>query len=150
MSTPLQKLVLDFLLIYILLSRNVHVEIYALFPQIFCDWKADSAKFSLLECMAGDARKHLFGCTAADKKPPCQTKKRKICKLCSLKYVEQHFQENIKILSSHLEHLICSAAECDNFSKLFFMCTWLTHLLSFASLFWYKYRLVFFHWHPPK
>ena len=36
---------LDFLLIYALLSRNFYVEIYALFPQIFCDWKADSANF---------------------------------------------------------------------------------------------------------
>ena len=29
--------ILDFLLIYALLSRNFYVEIYALFPQIFCD-----------------------------------------------------------------------------------------------------------------
>ena len=36
---------LDFLLIYALLSQKFYVEIYALFPQIFCDWKADSANF---------------------------------------------------------------------------------------------------------
>ena len=35
----------DFLTIYALLSRGFDVEIHALFPQIFCDWKADSANF---------------------------------------------------------------------------------------------------------
>ena len=43
---------LDFLLIYALLSRNFYVEIYALFPQIFCDWKADSANFSAFRMYA--------------------------------------------------------------------------------------------------
>ena len=36
---------LDFLLIYALLKQNLYVEIYALFPQNFCDWKADSANY---------------------------------------------------------------------------------------------------------
>jgi len=35
----------DFLMIYAPLSRDFDVKIYALFPQIFCDWKADSANF---------------------------------------------------------------------------------------------------------
>ena len=32
-------------MIYALLSQDFDVEIYALFPQNFCDWKADSANF---------------------------------------------------------------------------------------------------------
>ena len=34
-----------FLMIYALLSQNFDVEIYALFLQMFCDWKADSTNF---------------------------------------------------------------------------------------------------------
>ena len=36
----------DFLMIYALLSQDFNVEIYALFPQFFCGWKADSANFA--------------------------------------------------------------------------------------------------------
>ena len=31
---------------------NIYVEIYALFPQMFCDWKADSANFSVFRMYA--------------------------------------------------------------------------------------------------
>ena len=34
-----------FLMIYALLSQNFDVEIYTLFLQMFCDWKADSTNF---------------------------------------------------------------------------------------------------------
>ena len=39
-------------MIYAPLLQNIVVKIYALFPQMFWDWKAESANFfSLLECM---------------------------------------------------------------------------------------------------
>ena len=44
---------LDFLSIYALLSQKIYVEIYALFPQIFCHWKADSANFSAFRMYGG-------------------------------------------------------------------------------------------------
>ena len=39
------KHVFEILLIYALFSQNFIVAIYALFPQIFLGWKAESAKF---------------------------------------------------------------------------------------------------------
>ena len=44
--------ILVIFMIYALLSRNFAVRIYALFPQIFGNWKVESADFSLLECMS--------------------------------------------------------------------------------------------------
>ena len=44
----------DFLMIYALLSQDFDVEIHALFPQIFRDWKADSANlfaFRMYGCL---------------------------------------------------------------------------------------------------
>ena len=38
-------------MIYAPLSQNIVVKISALFPQMFWDWKADLANFSLLECV---------------------------------------------------------------------------------------------------
>ena len=47
---------LDFWLIYALLSQNFVVAIYALFPQIFLDWKAESADFFAFRMYAESAR----------------------------------------------------------------------------------------------
>ena len=54
-----------FLLIYVILSRNFYVEIYALFLQIFCDWKADSANFYTFRMYASVLSRFLFSVAIA-------------------------------------------------------------------------------------
>ena len=45
MKIPHWHQILVIFMIYALLSRNFAVRIYALFPQIFGNWKVDSADF---------------------------------------------------------------------------------------------------------
>ena len=51
---------LDFLLIHALLLQNLYVQIYALFPQNFCDWNADSANFCAFRMYAYDDHYHMM------------------------------------------------------------------------------------------
>ena len=53
MKIPHWHQILVIFMIYALLSRNFDVRIYALFPQIFGNWKVDSADFFTFRMYAG-------------------------------------------------------------------------------------------------
>ena len=57
MKIPHWHQILVIFMIYALLSRNFDVRIYALFPQIFGNWKVDSADFFTFRMYAPQAMK---------------------------------------------------------------------------------------------
>ena len=61
MKLPHWHQILVIFMIYALLSRNFDVRIYALFPQIFENWKVDSADFFTFRMYALDAVLILLG-----------------------------------------------------------------------------------------